>query len=196
MSWQVYLLTFILLLTYFGSGWVASDYGLKFDVHPSLSLTIGLCIDLALAISFGLVARLTGHLPMLEDVSFAALCSVWPRGRAQKRATFVALCLNPITEEFIYRGVLVWLLGNQIGSHPTAVVLGLLVSWAVHLYQGPRALLAHTLTYAITIILLYSPLGLIGAIGFHYGGDLVPLLTIRRQMNRWISRHRHPIRPA
>ncbi len=193
---QVFLLVFILLLAYLETDWIASDYGLKSDVHPSLSATIGLCIYLAYAVSLGVVARLTGHLPMLEDASFAGLCAVWPRRSAQKRATFVAICLNPITEEFIYRGVLVWLLGNQIGSHPTAVVLGLLIFWAVHLYQGPRALLGHTLTYAVIIILLYSPLGLIGAIGFHYGADVVPILTIRSQMNRWVSRHGHRFKAA
>lgn len=197
MNWQIFLLLYILLLTYLGTDWVPSDYGFKFDVHPSLSATIGLCIYLACAVLLSVVARLTGHLPMLEDASFAGLCAIWPRGSAQKRAAFVAICLlNPITEEFMYRGVLVWLLGNQIGSHPTAVVLGLLVFWAVHLYQGPRALISHTLTYAVIIFLLYSPLGLMGAVGFHLGADLVPTLTIRRQMKRWIGRHHHPPKTA
>ena len=91
------------LYAYSNANWVASDYGIRFDINPWLSASIGLGIYLIYVISLDVVIRLTGHADVFEDASFAAMCRLWPRERTQKRAMFVALCcLNPITEEFLY----------------------------------------------------------------------------------------------
>jgi hypothetical protein len=49
-----------------------------------------------------------------------------------------------------------------------------------HIYQGKLQIATHVTFYTIVVALLYSPFGLIGAIGFHFAGDIYPFMSLKR----------------
>lgn len=120
-----------------------------------------------------------------------ALRAFWPRSRSDKRLAFVAMCiLNPWTEEILYRGVLLFALSANVGGVVFPITLGLGLTLAAHLYQGPFNLFWHGLFFGGAVVILFSPLGLAGAIGFHALADLVPVVSLRRDMLQWRTRQR------
>lgn len=62
--------------------------------------------------------------------------------------------------------------------------VGWLLCVAVHLYQGTRRILPVTIFYAVATSLLFSPVGLLGAIGFHSGCNLEYVLRLREMAER------------
>ncbi|MGE3630633.1 MAG: CPBP family glutamic-type intramembrane protease, partial [Sandaracinaceae bacterium] len=91
----------------------------------------------------------------------------------------------PFTEESITRGILVVMLGHALGSAWLGIAVGLLVNVLVHIYQGRANLTYHVLFYAATVALLYSPVGLAGAIACHLAADLGALVFARRTLEQW-----------
>jgi hypothetical protein len=179
--------------------WFAHDRGLWRpavlgfqDVLPvPVSLLIGAAVYGVWMLAWERGLRLLGRYDEMEDACYLAMRSVWPRSRGQKQMMFVGVCLlNPVTEELVERGVLVYLLGLLIGSLPLAWAIGLLIHIGVHLYQPSTALWSQLFFYGLVAALLLSPAGLMGAIGFHFMGDLVPVLTFRGQLRRYRARHR------
>jgi membrane protease YdiL (CAAX protease family) len=128
--------------------------------------------------------------------AFNGLRQVYPRSSLQKGAFTVAVVLlNPITEEWLYRGVAVVWLANQ--THPLpAVCFGLAVSLSVHAYQGLFLAPFQFAFHAIACALVFSPLGLLGAMGFHFLGDAYPMYRLRKQMPFWIAERRKQISTA
>jgi hypothetical protein len=68
--------------------------------------------------------------------------------------------------------------------------LGLAASLGNHSYQGLRAWWTHIPFYVIVVALLFGPTGLWGAVGFHAGGDALPIAALRSELRHFRTRHR------
>jgi membrane protease YdiL (CAAX protease family) len=157
------------LFIYFGNeSWTAATVGFTQE-FPGADFAVGLFAYAFLLIILAVIFRLQGTAEAQADNTVTTMAALWPREPRQKLAMTVAVCLiNPIAEELIFRGILVYQLGLALGSFQLPIVLGLLVSLANHAYQGRRAILLHTLYYLFAVTLLFSPMGLMGAIGMHF----------------------------
>jgi membrane protease YdiL (CAAX protease family) len=180
LAWQLGLVA-LLYLTYARGGWSAESVGLTSAVPTPLAFLVA-------AVAYGGLTLLydasTKRLPFRVEIvraTFRANSSVWPRQRTAKLwAGAAILLLNPVTEELVMRGILVHQLGQLVESPAIPIALGLAANAALHSYQGARLVAWHLLFCSLALALLYSPLGLLGAIGAHAVGDAVPILTLRR----------------
>lgn len=185
---------FIALIIIFGyvvGDWQPHELGFKPDLPIWAAIAIGSGIYYLLMQVIRFIARIFGFLDFMRDTSFYAMRTIWPRSCHNKVLTAIAVCIfNPWTEEILFRGVLIYALGVYIGSFPKAIALGLIINLTVHLYQGHAALISHAIFYLVVISILFSPLGMAGAIGFHIAGDVLPVVTFRKQMVLWKARMR------
>jgi membrane protease YdiL (CAAX protease family) len=125
------------------------------------------------------------------ESGFEFIRSMTPRDKYAKAVSFVAFCvLNPVVEEVVYRGALVYCLGEYLNSYRTAVLISVSLTLLTHLYQGLASLRFHLAFAAMTIVLLFSPAGLVGAIGAHFAGDIVPGIFYRSDIRKWKERRR------
>jgi hypothetical protein len=95
-----------------------------------------------------------------------------------------------VIEELLFRGVLVYQTSLVLGSAWLPIAAGLAATIGNHWYQGRQAMLFHIPFFAIVVALLFSPLGLAGAIGFHVAGDVLPMFWFRQQLRQFRERHR------
>lgn len=167
------------------------DFGVSQTVGPLVAFGMGFAIYFLILALVELSARLAGVRNKLHDLSFETMRFIWPREGIQKPLAVIAVCLlNPFTEEVIYRGVLIYYLGEKSGSIIAAVVIGLTLSLLAHAYQGVWLLPFQLLFHGTAIALLYSPLGIFGCFGLHFAGDLVPVVLLRKSMLEWRERKR------
>ena len=186
--WQS-LAFFWLVFSLLDGAWAWSDVGVSPEGNPAL----GFCIGLFLYAPFLLVARLAWavlRIGLSPDANFQVMRMHWPRDPFEKRLVVLSAFVNPFTEEVIFRGFFVFQLSQHLGSLKLALVIGLALCLLLHLYQGFASLPEHALVYAIVVCLLYSPLGLPGAIGFHLAGDVLPLIMLKRDLRSWRERNR------
>jgi membrane protease YdiL (CAAX protease family) len=102
-----------------------------------------------------------------------------PRSRIGKYIVAMMVVLfNPIFEETLFRGFLVHNLAIVIENIYLPILVGYIVFISLHLYQGISTIKPQTINYLFFVGFLFSPLGLIGAIGFHFAGDLLPILSL------------------
>ncbi len=169
------------LLASYGRVWNFDDIGFRTVSPWSWTILLGL-----LYYSFwNLAQTLIGKFCYpAGDSAEEVLRRVWianflPRGRiAQVLQVFGSAVLGPIHEEIVYRGFLVYFLGNLTG-HPTlAILVGLVLCITVHLYQGFWAIPYHVLFYATVVTILYSPAGLLTAVVMHVANSLHHALTL------------------
>ena len=159
-----------------------------------ITFALGLSSYLLYASVCHLGSRLLGS-ENFDEVAFLAVRATWPRHPVAKGVNFVATCLfNPVIEEIMYRGILVSLFGTLIGSYLVSVTIGIFLCLGAHLYQGTRALPYHGLFYAFSVFLLFSPLGLVGAIGMHFAADFFPFVRSRAWVQQWRDHLRRPYR--
>ena len=190
MAWQILVLGAILFITT-AEEWEASHLGFKFEVHPLISFLLGIVAYgfLYLLLHFGL--GIAGLRERMDDASFKAMRSIWPRERGGKVIAVLAICvLNPVSEELLYRGVLIWSFGHHMDNLPLAVGISFSLTMIGHAYQGGLAALSQLFFHGLAIALLFSPLGLMGSIGLHVAGDVVPVIELRSMMDRWQVRRR------
>jgi membrane protease YdiL (CAAX protease family) len=179
------VLGFTLLFTYLEGGWSLTAVGVTGALSPGIAFALGFACYLPFRSICHLAWRLGGS-SAVDEIAFLAARAGWPRHPAAKAVDVVATCLlNPVTEELMYRGILVLLFGSLIGSYVFSISIGLLLCLGAHLYQGPRQLPYHALFYAFTVALLFSPLGLVGSVGLHFAGDLLPSVQSRRNVREW-----------
>jgi membrane protease YdiL (CAAX protease family) len=168
----------------------SQSLGLATPFHPLAALGAGALVYAAWVGLLVGVARWLGIGDTLEDRTLQALALIVPRGRGDKVLSWIAVgLLNPVVEELVFRGILVHHLGDVTGYVAGTVVLGFVANAANHAYQGISLQGAHAAAYTCIIGLLFSPFGLIGAIGFHFGADLVPLALMKRDVRRYRARH-------
>jgi membrane protease YdiL (CAAX protease family) len=148
------------------------------------------------ALSYGLILMLyriiMGWIPLghrFRDEAFHSARLLRPRQPWAKICVIIAVwLLNPWVEEIVYRGILVFLVGRVTGSLEAALLIGGVLTLLSHLYQGLWTIPFHLVFYACVALILCSPLGLAGAIGFHIAGDVVPDAMFRRSMRQWLAR--------
>jgi membrane protease YdiL (CAAX protease family) len=191
LQWQLMLCGWLAFLAY-PEQWTWSTVGLKTETPIVASAGAGVVVYGLLIAILTATVRLSGTEGKFLDNSMRTMAAICPRGAGQKVMAWIAFCLlNPVTEEVLFRGVLVYQTSLAIGSVWLPIALGLAVNIGNHWYQGWRPLLLHIPFYAIAVALLFSPLGLAGAIGFHFAGDIVPMSLTRRQLQQFRARHRH-----
>ncbi len=185
----------ILLISFFSVtyiiGWDAPSVGLKLEILPVFSLMIGLGFYCIFVLFLNKILNLLRVSQIVEDDAYLVSVRLMPRQKLQKILFMIAVCiLNPITEELIFRGVLVHQLAIYINNYYLAIILGLFVSVGNHIYQGRLHIITHTVFYIFTVTLLYSDVGLIGSIGFHLAGDIYPFMWLKYQVNNYKQRRR------
>lgn len=155
--------------------------GIKTEVHPILSLAAGAVLYLMFFLLIRLVQWMTGTTDRARALGYSLMRRIWPRQKTAKWIMVIAYCLlNPVTEEFFFRGVVVHLGAHYTGSLVLAVCAGLVLSIVFHLYQGVSAIPTQLLFHSGAIAILLSPLGLIGCVGYHIAADVAPLLLFRK----------------
>jgi membrane protease YdiL (CAAX protease family) len=178
------------LFVLYQRSWTFSTVGFHQE-FPIADFMTGVLAYGVLILILQLLFRMRGVVESQADNTMINMAALWPREPRQKVAMWIGVCiLNPITEELLFRGILVYQLGEAIGDFELPIFLGLFVTLANHAYQGPRSVLLHTLYYVFAIGLLFSPMGMMGAIGMHFAGDIVPVSLMRRNMRSYRARHR------
>jgi membrane protease YdiL (CAAX protease family) len=185
-------LTAWLIATY-GHLWTFASVGLRplipFDGYMILAGELGF---LAVILVNLVVLKLTRAFTRLYREGNRANLSIWPReGWAKWLAGILIMGFNPFTEELVMRGILIHQWGELLGSPVVPIIVGALLNGALHLYQGWRLQLWHALFFTMAVALLYSPWGLGAAITAHVFGDVLPIVTLRRNQRRLRSRCRN-----
>lgn len=161
-------------------GWTSRDVGLSPVFWPALWFLTGFALYPPLLLVFRWI-RFPGGMGRPEYQGwFRAMHAFLPRARAEWTKVWWIMFLNPFTEEFLYRGVLVYMASSYGTPVPLAVLFGAVLCAIGHLYQGPKGLWFHLTFYAFAVALLFSPGGLWAAFGFHLAGDLIPTLYVPR----------------
>ncbi|WP_392482728.1 CPBP family intramembrane glutamic endopeptidase [Nostoc sp. C110] len=172
-------------------GWDAPSVGLKFEIFPVISLTIGLISYFIFVLVLSKLLKLLRVSQIVENDAYLVAVRLMPRQKVQKILFMIAVCiLNPITEELIFRGVLVHQLSLYTNNYYLAFFLGLFVSVGNHIYQGMLHIITHIVFCIFTVTLLYSDVGLIGSIGFHLAGDIYPFMWLKYQVSNYKQRRR------
>lgn len=167
------------------------DFGYNgggFSTVPSFLLGVG-----CYAVFAGAYKILLQILRMQDQqrvAGYLAHRNIWPRTPYKRRKLLTALIINPFTEELMYRGFLVYYLGNLLDSILLFCILGVAFCLTIHFYQGARMLAFHAGFCISSILILFSPLGIVGCFGLHVAADLYPLTEIRDQLQAWESARR------
>ena len=175
------------LWTYYQAGaWTFDSVGVSRRVSPVVAFGVGLFEFYLFAVLVGVCVHVFGASTGYWRAVVRANAQLVPRGSARQVAGAVlVMVVNPFTEEFFFRGLLVHqfvFIGAPLG---VALVFGALVTASNHAYQGFSLVPYHLAFYACVVALLFSPLGIAGAVGFHFGGDALPFLTYAWQLRRY-----------
>ena len=184
------IVLFVFTVLFYADQTSIYDIGIKFEINPFICFFSGFFIN----ILWQLLHRAALHkMPIFNSLihNYRSYRSILPRKNKEKNILIISIILlNPIYEEFLFRGVLVYKLGLLIGNFFIPIIIGYLVFMLLHLYQGISVIFQHTFHYIFFILILFSPLGLIGVIGFHFGSDLFPFLMIRHIINAYVNKYR------
>ena len=184
------ILVFFLSISYV-DGWNFESVGLKFELSSILSLIVGVICYTIFVLGLNKILKFFKLFDDVEDESYRTMLKIIPRQKLQKIMFLLAVwMLNPLTEELMFRGILVHQLGIFLNNHWLAIILGLIVNLGNHIYQGRLQIITHTISYTFVVLLLYSPIGLIGAIGFHFAGDIYPFISLKRDAINYRNRRR------
>lgn len=164
--------------------------GIKYNYNFIFSFVLGVAIYVSLVLIGIFFLKYSQYENLLRDTNYMVMRRIIPRQRTEKIFSFISTCVvNPFIEEFLYRGVLVFYLGNYFSNMYLAILIGLLLSLGSHLYQGIANFIFHTLFFAVAVLLLYSPFGLIACFGLHFAGDIYPIMKTRKMMMEWRKRN-------
>lgn len=180
--WQVVLVA-IALISLDYDGWNLATVRADSKHHPFYCFLVGLGAYFIFGWSLQAFYEWRGTLQRVKVENLAVLAAIWPRQKKQKRFAWVAVCLlNPLTEEFFFRGLLVSQFDTIIGSAYIPILIGLLINCGYHLYQGQMSMVTHIPFYFVSVGLLYSPFGLVACFGLHFAGDYVPVMQMRQML--------------
>ncbi|MEZ5308850.1 MAG: CPBP family intramembrane glutamic endopeptidase [Pyrinomonadaceae bacterium] len=190
-------ISFLFLIFEFGGSQI-NYYRLE-NRLPIISFLLGAITYLFVLAFYGIYLRVFWDVQTATDESVNAIRIYWPRTNVNRIKGFIAVgLLNPIFEEWIYRGVLIGVLGGITGYYKTMAAMSLALNLLSHLYQGWKNLVFHIIFQTGATLIFLSPLGLIGSIGFHFAGDLVPLYLFPRNLKDYYrrrkARHRERLR--
>lgn len=181
----------ILILLFNHGGWSLETVGFKNEVPLALSLGCGFFVYLLFMSLLDICIQASGKYDEILVNNLITNVSLWPRQHSdRKKFMFAAWLLNPVTEELMFRGILVYQFALAIESHTLPIALGLAVTMGNHAYQGWGAMTTHVPFYFIVLGLIYSPLGLAGAIGFHVAGDILPFVWMKTNLRHYQNLYR------
>lgn len=190
LRWQAVLAAWLALVAY-PNAWTWETVGFKGPAPTIAGLCVGILIYAPFTALLTFCLRASGGLEKFADDSTRTMAGIWPRPRRHKVAAWIAFCVfNPVIEELLFRGVLVYQSALAMNSIWAPLLVGFAVSIGNHWYQGRRMMALHIPFYWVAAGLLFSPLGLGGAIGFHIAGDVVPVSMMARQLRDFRQRHR------
>ncbi|MEM7475810.1 MAG: CPBP family intramembrane glutamic endopeptidase [Planctomycetota bacterium] len=162
----------------FGLIWDWQSVGLASRLNASTVFVVGGMLGLLYRYGWAWVAWKISdqETPEFDTHMYATYRMHLPRGKvAQWLLAVQTVVISPFFEELVYRGFLVFFLASlfpNAGSHGLGAVVGLTLCLLVHIYQGLASLKSHLLAFLIYLVLLYSPLGLLGVIAFHMSCNL------------------------
>ena len=173
-------------------GWTASDLGILSFIDAPIGFALGLAGSVPFFTFLAVLPRGRRATQIASRrADLAVLGQFLPRGRCWRILhLFDLVVFGSILEELVYRGFFVYLLGGLIGNVVVALSIGLALCLCLHLYQGVHRLGRHVAFYVIVVTLLYSPLGLGGAIGFHIGCNFLYTMNLKSVMRYYCS-HRN-----
>lgn len=167
-----------------GSGSWDLDFGLRFKTRDAWGLLYGMGLQIAvvLVVQLPLLKLLNLENPPEQDVAqIAGEASSLPT----KALVFVlVVILAPLTEELLYRGVLLSRVRRDFSRH-AAVLISAAVFAGIHLID-PNAILAVPGLFVIGVVLGYQALhtGRIGlTIATHAGVNMLAAIAILSGMN-------------
>ncbi|MEH2078042.1 MAG: CPBP family intramembrane glutamic endopeptidase [Nostoc sp.] len=103
-------------------GWDAPSVGLKLEISPLFSLIIGLGCYCIFVLFLSKILNLLRVSQIVENDAYLVTVRLMPRQKLQKTLFIIAVCiLNPITEELIFRGVLVHQLSLYTNNYYLAI---------------------------------------------------------------------------
>jgi membrane protease YdiL (CAAX protease family) len=180
------------LWTYHRAGaWTFDSVGLSRRVSPVVAFAVGVFEFYLFVVLVGACLQVAGASTRYWRAVLRANAQLVPRGRPRQLTAGILIALvNPLTEELFFRGLLVYQFVFIGAPLSVALVAGALVTISNHAYQGWLLAPYHLAFYACAVALLFSPLGIAGAIGFHFGGDAFPLLSYGWQLRRYRSLRR------
>lgn len=190
MLFQQVIMGYVLLYI-FDKAELDLDYiGIKYNFNYIVSFIFGASVYVTFIFIWSILLKSFRNENLVKDTNYLVMRSLIPRQRIEKLFSFIAICVaNPFIEEILYRGVLVYYLGNYFNNIYLAIIIGLLMSLGSHLYQGVASVIFHSLFFSISVLLLYSPFGLIACFGLHFAGDLYPIIKARKSMFEWRKRN-------
>jgi membrane protease YdiL (CAAX protease family) len=180
------------LAVYYRAGaWTLESVGVSSRVPPLLAFLAGVG-------EFGLFTLLTQSAFAFAGSPFAYLQAATranvlfsAHGRVRRLAiAAIAMLINPIAEELMFRGLLVHQLVVVGAPLTLSLTLGALINATNHAYQGRFAVLFHLVFYGASVFLVFSPIGLVGAIGFHFAADVLPVVQYRTQLRAYRTARR------
>jgi membrane protease YdiL (CAAX protease family) len=191
-----FIITYIIVLILFITKFYLDknsiyEIGIKLEINPFLCFFTGLLINILWqALHLTLLHKFSIFKSTIHN--YRTYRSILPRKTRDKKILIISLVLlNPIYEEFLFRGILVHKFGLLIGNFYVTIIIGYTVFIILHLYQGISVIFQHTIHYIFFILILFSPLGLIGVIGFHFGSDLFPFIMIKKVINDYVNEYRN-----
>jgi len=182
-------LAFVLLIS-FGRLWSFDSIGFSSRFHWVWGTAVGVGWAIVFMIILAYLYRFASrHTKDSPDSSDAVLIRMnLPRGRtAQMLQFFETVFFCPTFEEFIYRGFFVYLVGNVVGSAVAGIFIGLLFCIWLNLYMGPSKLLSVVSFFVASIVLLYSPFGLLSVIAFHATCNTRYMIHLQLRSARYLA---------
>jgi membrane protease YdiL (CAAX protease family) len=182
---QIFLL--LALGAYYRAGGLTLEsVGVSSRVPPFVALLTGVGEYFLFLWAFGALVAATGASLTFWKAALVANSRILPRDAATRTVVVWTLIVaNPIAEELVFRGLLVHQLHHIGAPQWLAIALGLVANVVNHAYQGRLLLLFHVAFFVCVVFVMFSPVGLLGAIGMHFAADAVPLLGYRRQLTRY-----------
>jgi membrane protease YdiL (CAAX protease family) len=180
-----------LLAYYRTGGWTWSTVGVSDTVPPGVAFLSGVIVYVAFLYVVRLVVMRAGGSLAYLRASLRANAVFLQRDPVKRGIVFAMLMVvNPITEELIFRGLLVHQFALISVPVWVALLIGCLVNSLNHAYQGRLLGWFHLGFYVTAVATLYSPLGLIGCFGLHFAGDTLPFLFQRSSLAKYVALRR------
>ncbi|HEX5162374.1 MAG TPA: CPBP family glutamic-type intramembrane protease [Steroidobacteraceae bacterium] len=178
------LLVAVLAFTFLQGSWTLESVGLLPPMMWLSSILVGEIAFLGLVLAYAGLLFVARRIPAMRAAATRGNLRAWPRKRSHKiLAAIFIMVFNPFTEELVMRGILVHHWSLLLGSAVVPVVVGFVLNAALHWYQGWRMQLWHAMYYCLAVYLLFNwDLG--AAITAHVFGDVIPFLTLRRELRR------------
>jgi membrane protease YdiL (CAAX protease family) len=168
------------IITFRLGAWGWSDVAGRSEVHPGIAFFAGAVGFVVFYFFYLFRLYQRGKLDQQEEHINRTGRLIWPSKRWEKIPAFFAIViLNPVNEEVIFRGILLVMWTQVLGSIWLPLAVGLFLHLLAHAYQGWVAVGGFIILFTCFSTIVFSPLGIWGAIGFHVMADLVPISLMR-----------------